>query len=68
MLADIGYLEDVDAATAIGTCTIPDIDKFDWENYDFDEMRKDELLTMQHIVELLALGYRDVECDDVNVL
>lgn len=55
-------------STATGTCAIPDINKFNWKNYDFDEMRKDELLAMQHIVEVLELEYCDSECDDVSIL
>ena len=54
-------------AVASGKCTIPDLDKFDWNAMDFKNMNKAELLSRKGIVSLHAINYSYVECDDVTV-
>lgn len=55
-------------ATATGTCRIPDIGTYDWENVDLDGMNKHELLKMsKDLVEIVELHYTDVEADNMEV-
>lgn len=54
--------------TALGVCSVPDIEHYDWSNKDFGEMRKGELLEYQSLVDILECKCDYVECDDVSFL
>lgn len=48
-------------AVAVGTCRIPDVSSFNYNQYDFDSMNKAELLKYKDIVSNIKISYEDVE-------
>lgn len=54
-------------ATAVGQCSIPDENAFDWSAFDWEDMDKPELLSHKDLAEFSELRFEDVECDDLSV-
>lgn len=48
-------------STAVGKISIPSINQYSYENYDFSEMDKKELLSFGSIIELNKIHYVDTE-------
>lgn len=48
-------------AVAVGTCCIPDVSSFNYNQYDFDSMNKAELLKYKDIVSDIKIRYEDIE-------
>ena len=46
---------------AVGTLTVPSAENFDYEKYDFDNMRKPQLLEHFRIINDIDLHFEDVE-------
>lgn len=55
-------------ATVTGKYSVPDSKKYDWDNIDFENMGKKELLEYKELVDILEINYQFVECDDISVL
>lgn len=53
-------------ATATGQCFMHDCQSPFWQNTDFDDMNKQELLSYKHLVNVTELRYSNVECDDLT--
>lgn len=51
-----------------GTVEIPDVDAYDWNVLDFENMRKQELLSHSDLVKNIAVAYEDTEADDLTAL
>lgn len=54
-------------ATAVGKCSIPDENAFDWSAFDWNDMSKPELLAHKDLAEFSELRFEEVECDDLSV-
>lgn len=46
---------------AVGTLTIPDINHFPYEKYDFADMNRYELLAFHNIIQISNIEYKDTE-------
>ncbi|MBM6797474.1 hypothetical protein H7U28_01220 [Coprobacillus cateniformis] len=46
---------------AVGTLTIPDIEHFSYEKYDFSDMNRNELLAFHNIIQISNIEYKDTE-------
>lgn len=55
-------------STAAGTCFVPDIEIFHWEDIKFEDMNRMELLERKNLVEISELKYVETECDDVSAI
>ena len=51
-----------------GTVEIPDADAYDWNALDFENMRKQELLSHSNLVKNINVTYEDTEADDLTAL
>ena len=54
-------------ATAVGQCSIPDENAFDWSAFDWDNMSKPEILSHKDLAEFSGVRFEQVECDDLTV-
>lgn len=54
-------------ATAVGQCSIPDENAFDWSAFDWEDMDKPELLSHKDLAEFSEIRFEEVECDDLSV-
>lgn len=55
-------------AAAYGTCAIPDIGEYNWDELKTENMGSMGLLANSNLVDILSLNYSDEECDDVSFL
>ena len=49
-----------------GTVEIPDIDSYDRQSIDFEDMNKDEILSYSDLVKIINVSYEDTEADDLT--
>ena len=66
LLARIGMVYYTAYTWCSGTIDIPDIDSFNWNSINFDDMNKPEILSYSHLVRRITMSYEDTEADDLN--
>ena len=54
-------------ATAVGKCSIPDENAFNWSAFDWGDMSKQALLEHKDLANFSEIRFEYAECDDLSV-
>ncbi len=49
-----------------GVIEIPNVDIYDWDSLNFEEMRLSEILEYSYITNVVPVSYEHIEADDLN--
>ena len=50
-----------------GAIEIPNVDIYDWDSLNFEEMRLPEILEYRYITKVISVSYEYIEADDLSV-